>query len=60
MQRLQMETVDWERKKRISKKKSNNSTQALKSNNSVSSSNPNNSEANLLMNSANLNINSND
>lgn len=58
MQRLQMETVEWERKRRISKKKSNNSTNALKPNNSVS--NPSNSEANLLMNSANLNINSND
>ena len=58
MQRLQMETVDWERKKRISKKKSNNSTNALKQSNSVSSSNQ--SETNLLISSANLNINSND
>ncbi|CAF0713347.1 unnamed protein product [Brachionus calyciflorus] len=62
MQRLQMETVEWERKKRLSKKKSNNqSTNSLansnNSNNKTNSgtSNPTTNNTNLLINATNLN-----
>lgn len=50
MQKLQMETIEWERKKKQSKKKSNKSSNNLSSLNNNNNNNSNNSASTLNIN----------